>query len=73
MCWKLSSFLSSTINCCNNCHLTPGVCVCGGGTLPMFGYMGIPLYGISSIVHVTQDKDTRLTNTICSVNVHQLE
>ena len=36
------------------------MCVCvwggGGGTLPMFGYMGISLDGISSIVHVTQDK-----------------
>ena len=40
----------------------------GWGTLPMFGHMGISLYGIYSIMHVTSDKDTRLTNTICSVN-----
>ena len=49
------------------------MCVCGGGggegsTLPTFGYMGISFYGISSIMHVTQHKDTRLTNAICSVN-----
>ena len=70
MCWKLSSFLFSTVNCCNQCHLTPGVCVGGKGSLPMFGYLSISLYGISSIMHVFQDKDTRLTNTICSVNAH---
>ena len=64
MCWKLSSFLLSAINCCNHCHLAPGVrgCVCGpGGTLPMSGYIGISFYGISCIMHVIQDKDTRLT------------
>ena len=80
MCWKLSSFLLSAINCCNHCHLAPSVCVCvcvwgggEGGSLPMFGYMGISFYGISSIMHVTQDKDTRQTNAICSVNAHYLE
>ena len=72
MCWKLSSFLFSTINCCNHCRLTPGVCVCvwGGGGYSAHGYMGISFYGVSSIMHVTRNKDTRLANRICSVNAH---